>query len=318
MDDLDNQNPIPDENNDENNVETLNLSSRERYLSEKRRLSVEQALSDLDHGWKIGIYRTRPTWIQVGYLETVQYDPANPIDLDYVREEHGGGSYCFKFMDERGRIQFVKTESISGKPKQFGVDIEHPSVVAAQEKRSSQYEERSKPNDINETILTALLQSQNAANTENMRLAREAMQKSSPVSPRAQLSEMAGMIDTVRNMGVLDDGGGAGDITPMIGGILEMLKGQQQQQYKPQVVHPVSVRGQRQRKERTVPDPIPEPIPGPKKSTPEPKSIAEFLANGTAEETAKIIEDAVSQMDPEKFTKLGSLLGLSPDDNSDD
>lgn len=86
--------------------------------------------------WTIAIERTRPSWCQ-GWCESIDHDPEEPIDLEYIRDQWGGQRFKLTLNDELGQYVTSFRVPIDGPPKRFGEIIESDEAIARREKREA-------------------------------------------------------------------------------------------------------------------------------------------------------------------------------------
>lgn len=195
----------------------------------KDRQTVEQMLASVGTGMKIALKRIRPGWDK-GYLETCDADPDHPIDLDYIRDTHGGETIEIRILDHRGRYIGGSQVDISGPPLSFGRPKKHPSDVAFEREQKQRQAEaqllvQSAPaaSNSNDTILEKFLDQVSASKAESIGLLREALEHKNQIVPseRGGLGDLRTMFREFKQFQKEFGGEGGGDGDDSMGSALE-------------------------------------------------------------------------------------------------
>lgn len=112
------------------NVEPLDLDEN------KKKPSFEQMLGELQEGYKLSLWRLKPSWCK-SHLETTEIaldgDKKFNLDLDEIKETWGGGQIQIKILDNQGVFVGAKSVYLHGPPREHGVRLYSPSELDRQE-----------------------------------------------------------------------------------------------------------------------------------------------------------------------------------------
>ena len=96
------------------NIREIELEENEE-IEEPAGIHVE-GFGEFIGGQRVSISRKLPLWCK-GWLETV---PVEGFDLQYVKENHGGGSYAIRFLNLKGGYAGEHRVDIAGPPMDYG------------------------------------------------------------------------------------------------------------------------------------------------------------------------------------------------------
>ena len=108
--------------------------TKEEWAALRNEQNYAAIFRSMRPNWTVKIDRTRPTWC-IGWCETVDFDPDEPIDLEYIRTNWGGQRFKCEIHDELGQYVTVFRISIDAAPRRFGKLAEHPDDIERRKKR---------------------------------------------------------------------------------------------------------------------------------------------------------------------------------------
>jgi hypothetical protein len=170
----------------------------------------------LHPAWSVTIERTRPSWC-TGWLETIECDPEDPIDQEYIRDTWGGQRFKLVVNDEMGQYVTSFRISIDGPPKRNGRVIDDPEDIARRQAREDRALEiqrleisRSKePAPSTDptlgTIVAKLIEAQTNKGTGELDFVKEIMKQQLTKKPeeRRDLKELMELATSMREMAEL-------------------------------------------------------------------------------------------------------------------
>lgn len=96
--------------------------------TEKRLGQLELMMSELSPGYRLSVYRTRPSWAR-SWLETIELSEDEPIDLNYLVNEWGGEVLKLRILDERGKfVRGCDVPLMSYPPRVHGQTLRKPNT----------------------------------------------------------------------------------------------------------------------------------------------------------------------------------------------
>lgn len=110
--------------------EAADLTPEEQ--TEKRIGQIEMMLAELAPGYRLSVYRTRPSWAR-SWLETIELSEDEPIDLNYLVDQWGGEVLKLRILDERGKfVRGCDVPLMSYPPKVHGQILRKPNSAELQ------------------------------------------------------------------------------------------------------------------------------------------------------------------------------------------
>jgi len=216
------------------NIREIELESEEKE-EESGQIFVE-GFGEFIGGQRVSISRKLPLWCK-GHLETI---PVEGFDLQYIKENHGGGSYAIRFLDLKGNYAGEHRVDIAGKPTDFGTPLISPEEQAKQDRLMEIQAMHMSPQQNTSGMLemfTTFMGMLTSSQAENSKMLLELAKKGSAKSnlDLAQLTEMADFVQSLKGDG--GQGGGGEDESPsnMILKIMELAKDQQNAAPAPQI-----------------------------------------------------------------------------------
>jgi hypothetical protein len=300
--------------------------------------NIDDILETTEQGTKISIHRVKPAWC-AGWLDTVEYDPTdeNCFSLSWLKEVYGGQLYTLKFRQD-GRYAFSKSVRIAAPPRDEGVPLEHPDILAERKRRREFALNPSPSQDskLLEILIPLMFQKENGQSENQLKLALETIKAAKPSTPEKDFKGILEIVELVQNMkGEPARSSGGDDMSTMLTGLVELLKTKnaqpsmpaipqgligpikRPQNVPPQTAHAV-VDFPQQGPPRDKQNPFPVEPGGPPPSTKEVEeepeidmSLGEELAGLEVEEINEVLNEAFEKLDPEKQKKiLGGLATI--------
>ena len=101
---------------------------------------LDELLDQFGDGWRLVIFRTKPAR-KKGYLETIEFEPHNVMDLDYLAHTWGGHQLKIQLKDPKGKIRKSKLiDMYNHPPKMDGTPIRNnPIDLAGYPEAAGQY-----------------------------------------------------------------------------------------------------------------------------------------------------------------------------------
>lgn len=253
-------------------------------------------------GFKLSIFRVRPSFVSTGWIETVDFGPDTDFSPEWLREAHGGGHYNLRVLNSKGEFVKSTTLKIAGDPIINGRIVTHQSTQLNENQSNIQ----KKPDDtanVMRLVLENLMSSQKA-NTDLLISMMNKASTGEPANPIDQIKGILGLITEIKSSADIPaaDDNGIASIANLISSLIATKAAQQQQQQQPQ--------------RRVVLTPMVKPvIPTANPSTVEQLATAPVINPNKNDSNSKI-EDDLSE-DESELSLLDEVLEMPIEDLKD-
>lgn len=85
----------------------------------KTEADLDRLFAEVGEGFRMVVRRSEPSWCD-GHLETVELDPAEPLNMDQLRERYGGRKLQIKILNQKGDYVANRTVKFPDPPKHDG------------------------------------------------------------------------------------------------------------------------------------------------------------------------------------------------------
>jgi hypothetical protein len=163
----------------------------------------------LHPNWTVTLERTRPSWC-TGWLETVDCDPDDPIDQEYIRDTWGGQRFRCIINDDLGQYVTSFRISIDAPPKRAGKLLDDPEAVEARRRADERVldMERARLNPAPApgldpgmvTLLGDILKTNNNASKSELEFLKSLIALQRPEEGRRDLKELLELAVSMREM----------------------------------------------------------------------------------------------------------------------
>jgi hypothetical protein len=194
----------------------------EEWASLRNEQNFTAMFRALQPGWSLQIKRLRPTWCE-GWCDTVEFDPEEPIDLEYIRDNWGGSRFKLQVFDELHQYKASWRVSIDAPPRRNGRLLEDPETAERRRRKEERDLERDRllitppaQSSMDSTLgnmMTELIKTTAASKDDQLGFVKDLLMLNMKKEPegRRDIKEILELATSMREMVDLFGGGSGGD-----------------------------------------------------------------------------------------------------------